>query len=53
MSGKWYGINVDLDDYDEINNIHTFVSEATPVILCDSLEDLKDIGIYEDIEMVN
>lgn len=53
MSGKWYGINSDLTDDDEIKNIEVFVSEGTPIILVNDLSDLEDLGIdASEVEMV-
>ena len=54
MSGKYYGIESDLDSEQEIENIKTFVAEGTPFILVDSLEDLERFDISEDeVIMVN
>ena len=52
MSGKFYGIEVDMND-EEIENIEQFTNEGTPVIL---VNDLSDLGIFDidedDITMV-
>jgi len=52
MSGKFYGIEVDMND-EEIDNIEQFTNEGTPVIL---VNDLSDLGIFDidedDITMV-
>lgn len=41
MSGKPYGIEVDITDQREIENIETLTSEGVRVILVDSLDDLE------------
>jgi len=54
MSGKWYGINVDITDEDEQDNIKQFVGEGTPVILVRELDDLNDLDIEPgEVEMVS
>jgi len=45
MTGKFYGIKVDIDSSDEIDNINTFTGDGTPVILVNDLEDLEDLDI--------
>lgn len=53
MSGKYYGREIDIDDEDDVDDIKAFVSETTPCILVDDLEDLDSLGIDEnDIIMV-
>ena len=52
MSGKYYGLKIFSvsEDSDDINQ---FLCEGTPVILCDSLDDLETLDILvEDIEIV-
>ena len=45
MTGKFYGIKVDINSSDEIDNINTFTGDGTPVILVNDLEDLEDLDI--------
>lgn len=53
MSGTFYGIDTDIWDDDEIENIEGFVLEGTPVILVESLEDLEALDIDpDDVQMV-
>ena len=55
MQNKYYGLKVDITDEEEIENIKTFVSDGTPIILVESLDDLEsiyDIHI-DDVEMVD
>ena len=55
MQNKYYGLKVDITDEEEIENIKTFVSDGTPIILIESLDDLEsiyDIHI-DDVEMVD
>ena len=53
MSGKYYGIKLTDDLEKEFNDIEQFVSECTPVIIVDSLEDLESLDIYEDVTMID
>lgn len=56
QSGQFFGINIgSLNGNDEeIENIEIFTSESTPVILVESLEDLRDLGINSlDVIMVD
>lgn len=46
LSGKYYGCKID-DLEDDLENIEIFVSEGTPVILCDEIEDAEDIHFNE------
>ena len=50
LSGTAYAKEIDMKDEDELENIQTFVSEGTPVILTQDLEDLEswDIGFNTD-----
>jgi len=53
LSGTYYGIDMDIYDEDELENIEVFTSEGTPVILVDSLEDLEALDIDpDDVQMV-
>ncbi len=52
VSGKWYAIQI-RDVYEDQENIETFVQEGTPVILCQDLSDLGDLGIdVDEVEIV-
>ena len=55
MSGKFYGKNIELSDSAEQEDIEQFVSEGTPCILVEDLEDAADLLDIspDEIEMVN
>ena len=54
MSGKFYGIESDIEDQDEIDNINEFVNTGVPIILVNDLDDLSDLDIDpSEVEMVN
>jgi collagenase-like PrtC family protease len=58
MSGKFYAVKIDLSNTEkqtkrEIEEIETFTSEGTPIILVNELEDLEELGIdVDDVLMV-
>jgi len=49
--GGFYGLEIDLVEED-LENIQIFVGEGSPVILVNSLDELEDLGIFEEVEMV-
>jgi hypothetical protein len=52
-SGKFFGIKVNIESEDEIENIKTFTDEGTPIILVNDLADLEDLDIDPaDVEMI-
>ena len=53
LSGKYYGIELSNDKEKEMDEIIQFASEGNPVIIVDDLETLKDIGIFDDVQMVD
>jgi len=59
LSGVAYAVSIedimDLQyDEDELGAIRILISEGSPVIFCEDLEDLKDFGIVkEDVKIVN
>lgn len=52
MSGKFYGIELSDDHEEEMKQIQILVNEGTPAIIVESIGDLSDLGIYEDVIMV-
>ena len=53
MSGKYYATKVDITDENEQENIRVFLSEGTPVILVNDLEDLSELDIdVDEVEIV-
>jgi len=52
LSGKYYGIKLP-DDYQEaMMEIEEFVNQGTPVIVVESIADLKRFDIYDDINII-
>ena len=52
MTGKYYALKI-LFIPSDLGNINQFLGEGTPVILCDSLDELEILDILvEDIEIV-
>ena len=39
MTGKYYGVECDLSDREDRENIEQFLSEGTPVILVEDVDD--------------
>lgn len=53
LSGKYYAYDMgSQDDEQIIEDIRNFVSQGTPVIVVDSLRDLEDFEIYDDVIIV-
>ena len=56
LGGKYFAVKlseVDLkDENDELDNMQTLVEEGTPVILVEELEELTELGIDDDVEVV-
>ena len=53
MSDTYYGIELSDDYEEEMKQIKCLVNEGVPVIIIDSVDELKDLDIYEDVIMVN
>ena len=56
VSGKAYAVDIG-DDFrdvseDELENIHIFATESTPVVIVGEIEDLEILGINLDVEVV-
>lgn len=51
MGSGYYGLEIE-SIKEDLENIQIFVEEGTPVVLVNSLDELEDLGIYEEIEMV-
>jgi len=47
MMDKWYGIEID-SIKDDLENIECFISEGSPVLLCEDIEAAVDSGIDKD-----
>ena len=44
MSNQLYAVKLTMEPDEEIKEIQTFVSEGTPVIIVNELDDLHDLG---------
>lgn len=45
LSNTFYAKEIEIDIYSQREDIKTFLSEGTPVILCNDLSDLEELGI--------
>ena len=53
MRNKWYGKKLYKLDDEALEDIENFIESGEPVILCNSLDELEDIGVdIAEIEMV-
>jgi len=53
MTGKYYGVVLTDDAEKEMEDIAILVGEGTPVILVDSVSELEELEIYEEVIMVD
>lgn len=52
LSGTFYGVEMTDENEEEFRQIEQFVSEGNPVIIVESLHDLHEFGIRNEIQMV-
>lgn len=53
LGSKWYALQVDEIDDEELENLNTFISEGSIVILSDSLDTVQEFLDGEEIEIVD
>lgn len=51
MSGKWYVVEIEELDSDEVENIIDLVTQGTPVLITDTIDDISKI-VDDEIELV-
>lgn len=52
MSGTFYGIELPNDREDAMEEIEGFTMQGTAVIVVDDLSQLEELGIYDEVTMV-
>lgn len=51
QGSKWYAVEFD-NLLDEVPNFEEHISEGSPVIICESLQDAEELLPYEEIELI-
>ncbi len=52
LSGKYYGVELPKDKWDALEEVYQFAREGTPAIVLEDVADLEELGIYDEVEMV-